>query len=281
MSLFLNHPELALELLREMKMKLPAYTEARIVSAAVTELKPADRNADAVVMADADGKAVQAVIVEVQLDPDPEKHFSWPVYVAGLRSRHRCPAFVLAVTVTETTAEWCGTAFDLGGCNFFRPVVLAPSAVPTIDEETAARERPELAVLSSIAHVREPNALARGRATLAAVWDLPGEKREAYSDLVLVAYEKEARAAFEELMMSGHYDFQSDFARTYQAKGREEGREEGRAEGRAEALLAVFEARRLHVSNEARDRILACTDSEQLDVWIRRAVSVATVDELF
>ncbi len=274
-GLFLYRPELAIELLNEMRVELPAHTKARIVSAAVTELKPADRDAD--VVAEANGKAVQAVVVEVQLEADPEKHFSWPVYVAGLRTRHRCPAFVLAVTVSETMAMWCRTRFDLGGSNFFGPVVLAPSAVPAIDDEATARQRPELAVLSCIAHAGEPDALARGRATLAAVRDLPGEKPAAYSDLVLVAYEKGARAAFEELMMSDHYEFQSDFARKYAAQGKAE----GEAHGRAEALLAVLESRRLHVPHEVRHRVLACTDNQQLDAWIRAAVSVASVDELF
>lgn len=52
---------------------------------------------------------------------------------------------------------------------------------------------------------------------------------------------------------------------------------QGEAKGRVAALMAVLEARRLHVSNEARDRILACTDSERLDAWTRAAVSVTSV----
>jgi len=223
---------------------------------------------------------VAAIVVEVQLDTDSEKHFSWPFYVAGLRSRHRCPALVLAVTVTETMAKWCGTPFDLGGGNFFRPVVVAPSAVPAIDDEATARRYPELAVLSCVARVREPDAVARGLATLAAVRDLPGDKSETYADLLLVAYDKGARTALE-VLMSDHYEFQSDFARKYLAKGRAEGEARGEAKGRAAALLSVLESRRLRVSNEARTRILACTDDKQLDVWIRASVAVASVDELF
>jgi hypothetical protein len=51
--------------------------------------------------------------------------------------------------------------------------------------------------------------------------------------------------------------------------------------GRAEALLAVLEARGVRVPDEARARILACSDGAQLDAWIRKAVSVPTVDDLF
>lgn len=46
-------------------------------------------------------------------------------------------------------------------------------------------------------------------------------------------------------------------------------------------MLAVLDARGIAVSDDARARITGCTDLEQLDVWVRRAVAAATVDELF
>src|SRR5579872_5763673 len=45
------------------------------------------------------------------------------------------------------------------------------------------------------------------------------------------------------------------------------------AKGRAESLLDVLEARGLRVSDEARARILACTDATQLDTWLRMAAA--------
>jgi hypothetical protein len=74
-------------------------------------------------------------------------------------------------------------------------------------------------------------------------------------------------------MASGNYEFQSDFAKRFIAKGE--------AKGRAEALLTMLEARGLRVSDEARARILACTEAAQLDAWVRKAVSVGSIDELF
>ncbi len=82
-------------------------------------------------------------------------------------------------------------------------------------------------------------------------------------------------------MAGGTYEFQSDFAKKHQAKGRAEGEAKGEAKGRAEAILDVFEVRSLRVSDEARARILACTDAAQLATWVRKAVSVSSVDELF
>jgi hypothetical protein len=34
------------------------------------------------------------------------------------------------------------------------------------------------------------------------------------------------------------------------------------------------------VSEAVRERILACTDVDQLDIWIRRAVSATSADEV-
>ena len=86
-------------------------------------------------------------------------------------------------------------------------------------------------------------------------------------------------------MRSGNYEYQSEFARKYVAEGREAGRqagfEEGRQEGEMEALLEVLDARGLEVDDEARRRILDCTEPAQLKLWLRRAVAVKSVQELF
>jgi hypothetical protein len=46
-------------------------------------------------------------------------------------------------------------------------------------------------------------------------------------------------------------------------------------------LLAVLEARGVPISDEAHARIVECTDAVQLEPWVRKAVSVASVEELF
>jgi hypothetical protein len=46
----------------------------------------------------------------------------------------------------------------LGGSNTFTPLVLGPSGVPEIVEETQAQADPELAVLSAMAHGRDRDA---------------------------------------------------------------------------------------------------------------------------
>ncbi len=46
-------------------------------------------------------------------------------------------------------------------------------------------------------------------------------------------------------------------------------------------MLTVLAARGIAVDEAARARIAGCSDLEQLDVWVRRAVTVASVQELF
>ena len=56
---------------------------------------------------------------------------------------------------------------------------------------------------------------------------------------------------------------------------------EGAAKGKAEAILAVLEARGLNVPPHTRKRVLACSDPETLDGWLRHAAVVSSARELF
>lgn len=275
--LFRNRPELAPELLRDaLHVTLPDYSGVRIESADLTDLAPAEYRADLVVLL-VDGTPVLGIVVEVQLQRDDRKRFTWPVYVAGLRARLACPACVLVVTPSDAVADWCRMPIDFGPGGALSPLVIGPTSVPVVDDAEVAERDPELAVLSVLAHGHEPHAEAIGRVAVLAALHLSEERQMVYSDMVFAALSQAARAALEDLMASGSYEFQSEFAKRYVAKGRAE----GEAKGRAEAVLEVLETRGLAVSDEARARILACADALQLAAWIRKAVTVTSVDELF
>ena len=80
--------------------------------------------------------------------------------------------------------------------------------------------------------------------------------------------------------MKSGYQFQSEFARSHIAKGREEGFREGSIVAKAQDVLACLEARGLEVPVEVRDRVLASTDLDELDRWIRRAAIISDAREL-
>jgi hypothetical protein len=65
------------------------------------------------------------------------------------------------------------------------------------------------------------------------------------------------------------------------AAGEAKGKAEGEAKGKAESLLVFLGARGVTVSEEARERITACTDIEQLDAWIVKAATARWLDDLF
>jgi len=170
---------------------------------------------------------------------------------------------------------------------------MGPDAIPVILDEQVAREDPELAVLSAMAHGHEEVGASLAHTVLAAVAGLDAERVRLYVDLAMASLSEAARTALEALMQRGTYEYQSEFARKYVAQGREEGREEGRQEGRQEgreeglhegeraALLEVLDARGLQVDEPTRQRILACTELSQLKLWLRKAVSVQAAQELF
>ena len=109
-----------------------------------------------------------AIVVEVQLQKDERKPFTWPVYIAGLRARFECHACVLVVTPSEAVADWARTAISLGPGSTVTPFVVGPKAVPVVrDVETATRD-PELVVLSAMAHGKAEVGLEIATAALAA-----------------------------------------------------------------------------------------------------------------
>lgn len=64
-------------------------------------------------------------------------------------------------------------------------------------------------------------------------------------------------------------------------EGRVEGRVEGQAEAKAEMILRILESRGVPVADAVRERVEACMDLEQLEVWALRAVHARDAADLF
>jgi hypothetical protein len=73
----------------------------------------------------------------------------------------------------------------------------------------------------------------------------------------------------------------SDYEKTFVERIHDEGIAEGEAKGKAEAVLKLLVARHLAPSPEQRQRVTACTDPTQLDLWFDRAITAATAAEVF
>ena len=146
--------------------------------------------------------------------------------------------------------------------------------VPVVTDPTEAARRPELAVLSAMAHGASELGAAIAAAVLPAIRGLDDERARFYGDLVLNSLNEAARRALEARMKG--YEYQSDFAKKYVAQGRDE----GRVEGEARALLTALRVRGIAVPEATRERILAQKDPEQLDRWLEKAVVATSLAEV-
>lgn len=212
-ELFRNRPVLAAEMLAEMlSVPLPRFTEARIESADLSDVIPRELRADLLVLL-LDERPVLVIIVEVQLQLDPQKLFTWPAYVTGARVRYRCNACLLVVTPDAAVADRLTQPIPLGPGNFQLPVfVLGPKGVPIVTDIPEAKARPELAVLSAMAHGGTEVEVAVAVAALAASAGLDAERGALYVDLVLSSLSEAARRALEENMRN--YQYRCEFPGT-------------------------------------------------------------------
>ncbi|MGQ0573274.1 MAG: hypothetical protein ACT4RN_03605 [Pseudonocardia sp.] len=128
-------------------------------------------------------------------------------------------------------------------------------------------------MLSAMAHGADPDRSGVLDVLPAAFASVGPERASLYYDIVLAALPAAAQRYLEVLVRTGTYEYQSDFARRYFSQGK--------AEGEARAVLAVLAARKIDVPEDAHRRISECTDLDQLDTWVRRAVTATTIDELF
>jgi hypothetical protein len=272
-DLFKYRPELAAEILAEvLGVSLPPYTEARLASTDLTEIQPAEYRADVVVVLLDRDIPVRVIIVEVQLAIAPRKRLSWPAYVTVSRAIHGCPADLLVVAPEPVVAGWCAEPIEIGVPGFvLRPPVLRRTAVPVVTDLGEAARRPELGVLSAMAHGETAEGATIAAAVLPAIRELDDDRGKLYYDLVYNSLNDAARRALE-AMMKG-YEYQSDFAKKYVAQGRTE----GRAEEAARALLTVLRVRGIVVPDAVRERILAQKDPERLERWLEKAAVAASV----
>ncbi len=271
-----NQPTLAAELMcGALHVKLPRYTEARVVSADLTDIQPAEYRADMVIQL-FDGASVLGIVVEVQLSVDERKRFVWPAYVANLRARLECPVCLLVITADDAVARWAARSVDMGGLHQFTPYVLRPSGVPEVTDEAMARANPEWAVLSAMAHGRDENIDTVVRIAMAAQMAsavLDADRSKLYCDLILSSLSEAAQQALEH--MDAHtYEYQSDFARRYVAQGRAE----GEVRGRADLLARLLAVRFGPLTAEVHSRILSAS-AAQLDAMGERLLTARTLQE--
>ncbi len=237
-EMFRENPDLAPRLLATLlDMAIPPYATVGVVESSLDQMIPVEFRADLVLeLRDAQGVLVLAIILEVQRDQDPDKTFSWPVYVAVVRAKKRCPAIVLVIAPDDAVATWAAQPIDLGlGRGTLRPLVLGPAIVPEVTDPVVAERETELAVLSAVAHGNGPRGLAVVQAALGALGRLDQEHAAVYFQIIYNALREPMQKALEALVMERQTEGKATpfppFAQKLIERGRLDGLREGKLDG--------------------------------------------------
>ena len=300
-QLFRDRPEMAAQLVREqLGVALPVHSEAHVTESGTPDANALTYQADLVLALREGGRTVCAMVVEVQLRVDPRKKRTWPHYVTAFGAELECPVILVVVTPDAKVQEWAAESIVLGpGRNVVTPFVLGPRIIPRVDE-AFGRDHPELAVLSAIAHAEEAGGLDAAWVALRAVGHLDEDVAEHYTDYVMSALSKAARAqmrqrmrAMENVEIINYVQQWKDEARAAgleegrqegRQKGRQEGRQEGRREGRREASRSML-ARLIHLRFGAlgpeTEAQITAGSPEELAGWLERFATAQTLVDIF
>jgi hypothetical protein len=255
-------------------LDLPAFEEARAEATDLTEWVPTEYRADAVVVLRSTQGPVMAAVVEVQRNRDGDKPWVWPVYAATVRGRLRCPTALLVICPDEAIVDWCKRPIRTGHPGWdLEPLVFAPEVIPVVTDPEQARQQPWLALLSAVVHGDGDDGQQILEALTSSIEGMADTEAGLYTDLALLSLSHDVRRNLEALMGIATYEYKSDFA--LRCIGR------GKVEGKAEDILAVLATRGVPVPDRIHARIRACTDTEQLSTWLRRAVTVSSSDDIF
>jgi hypothetical protein len=231
---------------------------------------------------------VYAVVVEVQLQPVARKLRVWPVYVATVYARLGCPVSILVICPSLAVAKWAATPISTGEPGLLlETLALGPDQVPVVATEDDVVDCPELAVLSALAHGGEHPGLVLP-VLVDSLERFNPEDAHVFLELVAQAMPVAARNILEAMMTTREFSY-SRFGRTvlprtyarFREEGHTIGKVEGQIEGKADAVLAVLQERNVEMPEFLRKRISTCDDLGQLEIWIRRAATATTIDDLF
>jgi hypothetical protein len=314
-EMFRQNPELAPHFLAILfHLDVPPHASASVVESALDQLIPVEFRADLVIeLRDASGVLVLAIVLEVQREEDPDKSYSWPVYVTVVRAKKRCPAIVLVVAPDAAVAKWAAQPIDLGlGLGSLWPLVVGPRSVPEVTDPAEAARETELAVLSAVAHGNGENGLAVVQAALVALGRLDREHAAVYFQIIWNVLREPLRRALETLVMDRQTEgktpdlpfVQEIFERGSRAgelKGLREGKldglregkldglregelkglREGKLDGLRDALLRLLGRAGIRLTEDDHTRIQACTDAATLDRWIENVLGAKTAADVF
>ena len=226
------------------------------------------------------------VLVEVQRRPDEAKARRWPLAMAAMADRHGPRGELVVITASSAVARWAKrvAAHASGETRWgVTPTVLllGPAEADAVLRDGA----PELAVFAAwvLQDRHGSNALALARRAFARAEDiadaaLRGQTRwSILSVLHPVIVEKLRSAVMIDISQLPRNPALERWVAEIDARG--EAR--GKVAGEARLLLRVLRLRDVALTPDDEARILAATDTAQVERWTDRALTVALASDLF
>ncbi|MBL7496456.1 hypothetical protein I6A84_27355 [Frankia sp. CNm7] len=256
----------------------PAFEHARLHD---PNVRTRTYQADAMVLlCGPDDKPTRATVYENQRRRDPDKLGTWKLYIGQMESEFRVKASLVVFVPDATVAKWYREqiALDTRSGAWLRPWFFTPADVPLIVDERLAVTRPARVLLSAMCHLDDAAIDAMFPALLAALNALEPDVKIFYDDETAGSLPAAARARWEAFLMTTALGRRYHNERYNEIDARAEAR--GEARGEARAVLTVLEARGLPVTDTLRERIMACTDLDQLSHWLRHASTATTTEDV-
>jgi hypothetical protein len=248
-------------------------------------IRPRTLTADTAVVHSRDGAQPSRVTVyEVQHGHDPGKLASWKAYAANLEAELGVTAALIVHTGDPALADWYRRRIDADtdSAVHLTPLIFAASEIPLQTDPAAAATRPAPVLLAAAGHLHDAHIEDTFPALLAALTALPPDQKIFYHDQIAGRLPEAALARWEAFLMTTTTGQRYLTARFNEidAAAEARGKTEGKTEGKAEFLLLVLDNRQVLVPDTAREQILTCTDTDQLERWLRRALTATTIDDV-
>jgi hypothetical protein len=261
-------PHIAAMLLGRAGVRLPSGAHAVVAESNLSAREPSTLISDNVLIFEGMTSKI-AVIAEVQKHrPDRTRRLSWPAYVCNARIVHGCDVILLVFALTRAAALGSARTIRTGHPGFdLTPLVSGYGQLPGPGGAIYGAQLTMLNIITGDLDLTNHEARMFALRTIA---DGPAELRPGYTRLIRALTPEAARASLEELMKTVLKD---DFVDGLL--------DQGRAEGEGRIVLRILAARGLPVTDQIRDRITACTDTDRLEAWADRAVTADSIEEIF
>ena len=225
------------------------------------------------------------MLVEVQRKRDPDKARRWPLAMAAMADRYGPDGQLVVITASRAVARWAArvAVHDAGRTRWgVRPTVLLIGRAEV--ERLLAEAPPELATFAAwgVQGRRGAQALDVARRALHRVALIDDERlrrvtQEGILGVLHPSLVEKVRSAMIDLSQLPT----NPALERWKADLRAEGAIEGEARGEARMLVRILRGRGFIVGAEVEARVLATDSVDALERWADRALTAASIDEVF